>query len=286
MRALPREGPYLLCSGFGLTGLSVLCGTAHWKLGAGQYPVWLPLAIDAVIALAAGAVLVLMNERFEEPGDLPSDEFVQVKRAVWESVQSEVVAARSTGLPTARGVTPPPAGLAASPAVVHPWDEGPPIPPEPQPLPPVPAVSPPPPAPIPTLRPDRTQLGPSRRVIERVSAAKSAVRSLTTQELEEIDRLGSILGFEPQKKTPTKGSSSPPPSASRAPDVPVPAPGSAAPKRPVWSEEGLPTTGSEAPDIDELMQWLENMEDERGPIPPPSPPEKPREKKGTDGAAH
>lgn len=278
--ALPRDGPALLVAGFGLSGLSAVCGTVRLRLGPGQYPVWVPLAIDASIALAAGLVLVLFHPRFEAPDAEASGEFVRVKRSVWESIQDEVVAARTRERPipadqsaTEEPATPPP--------VVHPWDEGPPI--FPQGPPTVPSISAPPPSPIPTLRPSPELMGPSRRVIERVAAAKNAARPLTPQELEEIEELGSILGFVPhpearQGKPADERRTEVGATGSLSPSLPSPRTPTPAPTEP------RPSPTGERPDIDELMAWLDSLESARGSNFAVPEPVKSREKKETGGS--
>jgi hypothetical protein len=226
----------MLAAAIVLGFLSFLSDIERVHFGPGPIPVWLPLAIDAAIAGAAGAVLTIGSGLFDPPAPRTASEYVLVAKPVWEKVQAEIVAGRSAkdaagaqAFPPAPAPTPPP----ASPVVptLNPWDEGPPIgesggtPGEPgtthakTPSPPArtaasldrpPASSPPSPGsnmPLAAL-PLSISRGPAPSMSGRTASPRpphpAATASpnpadLSAAELEEIARMGGILGVVPLK---------------------------------------------------------------------------------------
>ena len=297
---VPRDGGTLLGAATVLGFLSFVSNLGSLHLGSGRIPLWAMFAVDASIAGAAGAILTLGSRWFLEPEELPPADFVVVARPVWQKVQAEVLAARGA----ARNEPESHAPAEHAPAPVpspgpNPWDEGPPIslpaaPPVPvtasgtgSPLPPahapgwtspgklprlsVPSV--PPTVPGVTPAPAVGAAGPSS-----ASAPRAETGVLSAAELEQIARMGGILGIVPLKgesgaeyserlakarealaRPESSTPAAPPLSSSPRSDLPEPA------------EEGA------SPDIDELMHWLETVAAERA-----AEPAKPREKKESD----
>ena len=115
-----------------LGSLSFVTHLEQIHFGPGAIPAWVPLALDAAIAGAAGLILTLGARLFDDTPAEPSGDYVVVAKSVWEGIQHEVVAARG-GKP----VTPPEATrpalvseaapAPALPPAPNPWDEGPPL---------------------------------------------------------------------------------------------------------------------------------------------------------------
>ncbi len=199
---IPRDGGTMLGAAavFGLFSFLSRLDSVH--LGSGAIPLWVPLAVDTAIAAAAGTLLTVGGRWFPDDEDSPpaAGDSVVVSRTAWESIQHEVLAARGVAPPPPRipQVAPPPAPRPATTAVAaptisaaaaepvpdvgpNPWDEGPPTPAAPSP--PAPAA----PAPVsPALRRARELTRPS------------GPADLSADEIEEIARMGGILGVVPR----------------------------------------------------------------------------------------
>jgi hypothetical protein len=122
-------------------------------------------------------------------------------------------------------------------------------------------------------------------VIERVTAAKVAAQPLLTpEELEEIERLESILGFDPRKMAEEK-----PPAPRPAEEKPPAAPPKVTPPaplpKPVPGPAPLPPPpAGDKPNIDDLMAWLDLLQNARRPSPPATPGAKPEEKQKSESS--
>ena len=294
-----------------LSFVSFLTELYRVRLGPGAIPAWLPFAVDATIAGVAGGMLTFGSRWFSEEPEGVSPDYVVVAKPVWESVQAEIVAARS-GRRMAEQPAPSPSPSPIAPAPVesplNPWDEGPPtpispahggysaaapLPPESQrptyPAEPVPAGSaarsaqgsPPPqalgsPPPVPP--------GPTSRVASagrRAPTPPVKPKELSQAELEEIARMGGILGIVPlpgesgaayserlarAREALTSAASGPPAVA-----IPQPAPTASA-------------SDSLEPDLDAMLQWLDKMAAEQAGVTPPLQTKKETRSDGTNQA--
>ena len=298
---VPRDGGTLLGAATVLGFLSFVSNLGSLHLGSGRIPLWAMFAVDASIAGAAGAILTLGSRWFLEPEELPSADFVVVARPVWQKVQAEVLAARGAARKKPTADTPGPTAPVPPPTPgPNPWDEGPPIslpavPPTPTrastPAPAVRAapVSGPiatsagtPPAPTPAL-PSRGTPVPAASTTRAASPAhgpapRAETGVLTAAELEQIARMGGILGIVPLKGESGAEYSERLAKAREALARPEPsAPAAVVPEPPSSADlPELPQEG-ESPDIDELMHWLDTVAAERT-----GEPAKPREKKESD----
>lgn len=251
--------------------VSFLCDLERIHLGHGPIPAWVPFALDASIAGGCGGFLTLgaryLEEEIPESATAPPG-FVVVAKPVWEDLQKEVVSIRGPhrAEPMVREpVTAPAAGPvpAAPVSLPNPWDEGPPSPPATHPVPP-PATA----RPAPVGKP--------------VPAAPAPEPELTQAQLEDIARMGGILGIVPRKGETGREYSNRLAEAREAlaastPSLPPP-PTQPAPKpappvaKPASHPEPAPVPKSADPatDIDELMVWLEKMVEDPpgGPVVP------------------
>jgi len=307
-RAIPRDGGILLAGAILLAFCSLLTDVYRIHVGPGTIPAWLPLAIDAAIAGSAGAVLIFGGRLFESQGRPGPSNYVVVAKPVWETVQAEIVAARAQRrMAEAAATSAAPALLAADAAppapILNPWDEGPPISPgrgavgEPEavqsrsldsPAPPPGSAGPTPPG---THPPDRAEGVQAQRPpgspgsipvtpprargapppARRAAPPAQKSKDLSPTELDEIARMGGILGIVPLKgergaaygqrlararEALASGGSVAPPTPQPGPLAPVPV------------ENGL------QPDIDEMMVWLDKMAAEQANASPGLAPKK------------
>lgn len=264
-----------------LAFVSFLCHIEHLHLGPGPIPAWVPFALDASIAGGCGGFLTfgsryLAEEGIPESATAPPG-FVVVAKPVWEDLQKEVVSIRPHRAEP--GAQTPPIVPAPGPAPVapvplpNPWDEGPPTSPATHP------VTPPSTAhPAPVGKP--------------VPATPPPEPELTQAQLEDIARMGGILGIVPRKGETGREYSKRLAEAREAlaastPSLPPPptqpAPKPASPPEPAPG----PKSADPATDIDELMVWLEKMVEDPpgGPVVPAAkktPPKDPADESKKD----
>ncbi|MGP8145710.1 MAG: hypothetical protein ACLQC7_08570 [Thermoplasmata archaeon] len=306
-RTIPKDGGTMLAAATVLGSLSFFSHLEQVHIGSGPIPAWIPLALDAAIAGAAGAILTLGAGLFGEDEPRLSSEYVVVAKPVWESVQHEVVAARAQ-----KAAAQPPVPVVPSvalhplppppPPLLNPWDEGPPTshggpgsaepaamtghpaatsipsgtasPAAPGPRPPGPSDHP---AAIPAPGTGTSVSGHLVKATQRSAAtqppAPPAPAVLSQAELEDIARMGGILGIVPLKgETGAEYSRrlARARDAMSKPSPPVePQLTRADPPRPEIKPEG-----NISPDIDELMAWLEKVAAEQAHGSPTVPPKK------------
>ncbi|HTP53357.1 MAG TPA: hypothetical protein VML94_00095 [Thermoplasmata archaeon] len=307
--SIPKDGGTMLAAATVLGFLSFLFDLQKYHIGSSPIPAWVPIAIDAAIAGAVGAVLVVGSRWFDDPAAGPSADYVVVSKPVWESVQHEIVAARAGRKAASPATSPGPVPIASrpepsgSPRAPEPWDEGPLTPTAAAPSlapgaaasrsvasphrssSPVPgrqAIRPPVSAPIPPAErpaPPARSLEPAPPAVPDAPVsppgAPTSPPALSTAETDEIVRLGGIMGLPRRPNEPpaqyAQRIASEVDAAGREAKSPVPA---SAPKPPAAASVA---PQSATPDIDELMSWLEKMAAEKdgaaaGTAPKKSPP--------------
>lgn len=282
---VPSDGGTMLGAAAVLGFLSFFSHLEAVHLGRGPIPVWVPLAVDAGIAAAAGLLLTFAARWFSDEAPEAAEGYVVVSKPVWESVQKEVVAARATSGPSRPPALPSPTPVSlpvsdATPAL-NPWDEGPPVSPPPvaeRVALPISARTPPrsppgvlgapaakvevPPV-LPAARPVTPSTPPAAPMRAPTPApapapAPAAPDRRPVPEADEIAQMGRIMGIEPRpgesaaefaQRVAREVDLGPSPAA---PVTVAPAPAKAA-----------PPTAPGTPDIDELMGWLEKMAAEK-----------------------
>jgi hypothetical protein len=287
--------------------LSYVFNIERYHIGQGPIPAWVPFAIDAAIAGAVGAILIVGTRWFDDRPSGLSAEYVVVSKPVWESVQHEIVAARSARAPSKSApavptptlppapVTPP--APAAPVPIVQPWDEGPLTPPPaparsaasvaparpalsstpaavrpPTPAPPMAAVrTSAPSAPAPTPLPKPTVVPAALRPTEPPRTAPATAPS--EDDFEEIRRLGGLLGIVRERGESAAEYAHRVEREVAASPRPIPSPRPPEVSVPLPPVKSAPAPGS-TPDIDELMTWLEKMAAEKQAPPAPATPAK------------
>jgi hypothetical protein len=282
-RPIPRDGGTMLAAAALLGVLSFFSHVEGFRFGPGPMPAWIPFALDAAIAGIAGAVLVLGARWFADDVPETSPDYVVVAKPVWDGIQREVLAARVGKVAPAFAETPirppgtPPSSNAAVP-LTNPWDEGPPLTAEelaalerelppvgPSPVPPpaarMPAPPPATPARVPAGTPG-TAPNPAPALRSTPPTSPTETPALSAAELEEITRLGAILGIVQRRdetdvdysRRLTRELESMSKSAPEMPPAPTPNEARA---------KGAPPEPTGSPDIDELMSWLDKMKEEQ-----------------------
>lgn len=290
-----------------LGSLSFVTHLEQIHFGPGAIPAWVPLALDAAIAGAAGLILTLGARLFDDSPAEPSGDYVVVAKSVWEGIQHEVVAARG-GKPVTPPVATRPALVSeaapapALPPAPNPWDEGPPLTSEERSrlrsnpsegenlLAGVPIMATHPlPKPAVGSRPSTPSTGEAKRssypVVappsspppvsppKTVPSAPAAAPAPSPAEIEEMVRMGGIMGIVQQKGE--SGADYTRRLARELDALSKPLPPESAPKAagpaPVPSPD---STEGASPDIDELMSWLDKLKEEQSQAPLASPPKK------------
>ena len=273
-RRIPRDGGTLLGAGVALGGLSWYTHFTQLHFGPAAIPAWVPLALDAAIAITAGVVLAVGARWFADDGAPPpaSSDFVVVARPVWEGIQREVISVRGSrnlespgtlvaAAPTAASTPAVPAVASALPAQ-NPWDEGPPEPVE---------SKNPPPAPEPAWSIPTSKVEPRRAPIGGAPAAvapppatlppPAVAPSLSPEEVAEMIRLGGMMGIiqhgGESDNDYARRLSRELELASKASETPAP------PPRPEAADPAFGPEPGASPDIDELMSWLDKMKEEQ-----------------------